>query len=91
MMPPDQQSQPLSREFLIERGNCCGNGCQNCPYPTNGIPKVKTCPACGGTFECFNQECWCGQVPLSGETLAQLRQSYKGCLCRSCLEKMAAK
>ena len=23
---------PLSREFLLSRGRCCSNGCQNCPY-----------------------------------------------------------
>ena len=22
----------LSREFLLERGECCGNGCLMCPY-----------------------------------------------------------
>ncbi len=22
----------LCREFLLERGFCCGNGCRNCPY-----------------------------------------------------------
>jgi hypothetical protein len=24
---------PLSREVLLLRGRCCGNGCLNCPYP----------------------------------------------------------
>ena len=24
--------QPLSKEFLLIRGYCCGNGCINCPY-----------------------------------------------------------
>ena len=23
---------PLSKEFLLSRGLCCGNGCLNCPY-----------------------------------------------------------
>lgn len=27
------QHNPLSREFLLERGFCCGSGCTNCPYP----------------------------------------------------------
>jgi len=27
----------LSREFLIERGYCCGHGCLMCPY----FPKHK--------------------------------------------------
>ncbi|MBA3831255.1 MAG: hypothetical protein H0X34_05090 [Chthoniobacterales bacterium] len=22
----------LSRDFLLRRGNCCKNGCRNCPY-----------------------------------------------------------
>lgn len=27
----------LTREFLIGRGYCCGNGCRNCPYiPRHG-------------------------------------------------------
>jgi Zn-finger protein len=26
---------PLSKQFLVDRGRCCGNGCLNCPY----IPK----------------------------------------------------
>lgn len=24
--------KPLSRQFLLERGYCCNNGCVNCPY-----------------------------------------------------------
>ncbi len=23
---------PLTREFLIRQGVCCGSGCTNCPY-----------------------------------------------------------
>jgi hypothetical protein len=25
-------NKPLSREFLLNRGFCCNNGCINCPY-----------------------------------------------------------
>lgn len=25
-------NKPLSREFLLNRGFCCNNGCKNCPY-----------------------------------------------------------
>lgn len=28
-------NKPLSKEFLLKRGKCCGCGCKNCPY----IPK----------------------------------------------------
>ena len=24
--------EPLSREFLLNRGYCCDSGCKNCPY-----------------------------------------------------------
>ena len=24
--------EPLSREYLLNRGHCCDNGCRNCPY-----------------------------------------------------------
>jgi hypothetical protein len=27
-------NKPLSREFLLNRGFCCNNGCLNCPYKT---------------------------------------------------------
>jgi hypothetical protein len=27
----------LTKEFLISRGECCGNGCKNCPYS----PSIK--------------------------------------------------
>lgn len=26
--------KPLSREFLLSRGSCCGLGCTNCPWGT---------------------------------------------------------
>jgi hypothetical protein len=30
-------TKPLSKDFLLSRGYCCGCRCQNCPY----IPKHK--------------------------------------------------
>ena len=27
-----KKREPLSAEFLLERGKCCGNICTNCPY-----------------------------------------------------------
>ena len=29
----------LSREFLLNRGTCCGNRCRNCPYDWAAVPK----------------------------------------------------
>lgn len=37
------KTEPLSAEFLLKRGYCCGNGCKNCPYVprhTKGTTKV---------------------------------------------------
>ena len=33
--------KPLSREFLLKRGYCCDNKCQNCPYKTTKMDKIK--------------------------------------------------
>ena len=30
-------NKPLTREYLLERGHCCDNGCKNCPYKTEPI------------------------------------------------------
>lgn len=29
--------EPLSREFLLQRGYCCYNNCKNCPYMKNNM------------------------------------------------------
>tara|TARA_B100000315_G_C14312974_1_gene467253 strand:+ start:550 stop:669 length:120 start_codon:yes stop_codon:yes gene_type:complete len=29
--------EPLPKEFLLERGYCCGSGCKNCPYDPKHI------------------------------------------------------
>jgi len=31
--------EPLSREFLLERGYCCENNCKNCPYKKVTVKK----------------------------------------------------
>ena len=33
--------EPLSAEYLLERGYCCGNGCKNCPYHYKNVPLLK--------------------------------------------------
>lgn len=48
----------------------------------------KECPRCGATFFCEVREgCWCGNRPLTQETLEQLRNEYIDCLCPTCLKQ----
>ncbi|HEY7189089.1 MAG TPA: cysteine-rich CWC family protein [Vicinamibacterales bacterium] len=53
----------------------------------------QACAACGGDFICGATVtgCWCTQVKLNADTRASLRGRYKNCLCRSCLEREAAR
>lgn len=53
---------------------------------------AETCEACGAQFVCGATltECWCSEVKISDAARAELKQKYKGCVCRSCLEKFAA-
>ena len=32
---------PLTAEYLLERGYCCGNGCKNCPYDFKAVPEPR--------------------------------------------------
>jgi hypothetical protein len=49
----------------------------------------ETCEACGGKFMCGATlaGCWCSEVKISEAARAELKQKYKGCVCRACLEK----
>jgi len=49
------------------------------------------CEACGGEFTCGATlaGCWCTEIKLTDAVRADLRSRYKGCLCRSCLERAA--
>jgi hypothetical protein len=31
----------FTKEYLLERGYCCGNGCTNCPYDYKNVPEPK--------------------------------------------------
>ncbi len=46
------------------------------------------CQSCGKEFPCGVNEgsCWCFEVELKPETLAELRENFKSCLCRNCLK-----
>ena len=54
------------------------------------LKRPQTCEACGNPFACqiaSVRGCWCAEIKLSEQTRNELRTRYKGCLCRSCLEK----
>ena len=53
----------------------------------------SVCEGCGASFGCGAREsgCWCAAVKLSAEALAELRERYSSCLCRACLERLAAR
>ena len=34
----NNRPKPLSRQFLLDRGYCCGSGCTNCPYTPEESP-----------------------------------------------------
>jgi hypothetical protein len=81
----------LSTEFLAARGSCCDSGCRNCPYPEDSAdaPVQKQCESCGATFSCGGTGCWCSQLQVSSTILAQLRATYRDCLCEECLTRLA--
>jgi hypothetical protein len=51
----------------------------------------SVCESCGEPFGCGAQSsgCWCAQVKLTEEMRNQLRERFKNCLCRACLERFA--
>lgn len=53
----------------------------------------ETCPACGRRFACgvSLRGCWCSEIKLTDAVRAELKRRYTGCLCRSCLERVAEK
>lgn len=48
------------------------------------------CERCGENFACgaSDSNCWCFTIDLGKETLAQLRDKFEKCLCRSCLAEV---
>lgn len=48
--------EPLSREFLLNRGFCCKNGCLNCPYEKENNMEVLESIDC----KKFHRTCNCG-------------------------------
>ena len=54
--------------------------------------KAEVCGACGKSFLCgvTLAGCWCAEVKLSEEQRTELKAKYQGCVCRECLEAVAA-
>ncbi len=54
--------------------------------------KIK-CESCEKEFSCGAKagKCWCFEVEIEPENLAQLREDFKNCLCRDCLSNLKLK
>jgi hypothetical protein len=52
----------------------------------------SVCESCGEEFICGAtlKGCWCMEIKLSEETRQNLKESFRACLCRNCLEKCAS-
>ncbi len=46
------------------------------------------CESCGKEFSCGANvgKCWCFAVELKADSLAELRENFKSCLCEDCLK-----
>ena len=58
---------------------------------SQALSRQKRCESCGQEFSCGASVfgCWCSEIELTDETRAELKQRYRDCLCRDCLEKLA--
>src|SRR5438309_3031181 len=55
--------------------------------------RTKTCGLCGSRFGCAQGSpgCWCEQVALNRETLAEIRGLATDCVCAACLGGLAGR
>jgi hypothetical protein len=54
--------------------------------------EIKTCPRCGGAFECKANNparCDCARVQLTDDTLLAIEGRYQDCLCLACLTSLS--
>jgi hypothetical protein len=58
---------------------------------TENVPEKLVCESCGLEFSCGANigKCWCFTVDVKAETLAELRENFKSCLCENCLVDLA--
>ena len=57
-----------------------------------GLSRELVCESCGNNFTCGASlsGCWCGQIKLSDAARSELKSRYRDCVCRDCLERLAA-
>lgn len=57
---------------------------------TKKVSDKMVCESCGKEFSCgaHTEKCWCFAVELKPETLAELREDFKNCLCQDCLRQV---
>jgi hypothetical protein len=54
------------------------------------VSVVKTCQRCGAQFGCGLSCCWCDEIEVRDDVRAELQRRFTDCLCRACLETVAA-
>jgi hypothetical protein len=61
------------------------------PSNAANAPAQKVCEKCGAKFDCYSLggPCWCEEVKLKSEALANLRAQFNDCLCPNCLKATA--
>jgi hypothetical protein len=52
----------LSREFLLSRGSCCGNGCANCPYSPRWQKGALPPPSFTGKKDIYGRWIYVGDI-----------------------------
>jgi len=60
---------------------------------SQALTRERVCEACGNEFSCGAslRGCWCSEINLSDATRAELKDRYRNCLCRECLERVSDK
>jgi len=50
---------------------------------------LKICERCGREFECLHSDhCWCLEIKIPEHVAKAIKNKYKDCLCRHCLEEL---
>jgi hypothetical protein len=57
----------------------------------SGLRQPMPCESCGEQFICGAglKGCWCMEIKLDAAARAKMRQQFRDCLCRNCLQSRA--